>query len=67
MNRLLVTRLLRALEVALYLALVIDMAVLVGGIAHDPQWEPDGGVSLIVIALLIGVVYRLRHGHWPGD
>lgn len=54
-------RALQTIEVTLYIAFFVDIVVLiVSGSAQD--YFPTGGVSLIVILLLIGVVQRLRGG-----
>jgi hypothetical protein len=53
-------RTLAVVEPLLYVLFVLACFVVLVGVAGDPQWEPDGGGSLIVILLLIALVQSLR-------
>lgn len=54
-------RALRTLEIVLYVAFLADCFLLIAGGARQ-DYFPTGGVSLIVILVLVGIVQRLRGG-----
>lgn len=55
-------KVLLVIEVLLYVAFMCACGMLLLGMAHHPSYEPIGGVSLIVILLVISGVHRLRCG-----
>lgn len=55
-------KVLLVIEVLLYVAFMAACGLLLLGVAKHPSYEPYGGVSLIVILLVISGVHRLRCG-----
>lgn len=53
-------RLLIAVEVALYLAFMIDCVLLAASVTQSQSWEPIAGPSLIVLLLAASGIRSLR-------